>query len=108
VRRALDDAADALDTPTRRRLQQARLRELDALARPTRTRWGYAFGGVAAAGVAAVLGALLWINAPPDVKGTRPPEIALSDIELLSTKDGPELLHRARIFGLARGSRCGL
>lgn len=90
ARRALQRAADDLDAPTRARLRQARYRALDALALPARGSWGYARGGVALAGIVVALSALLWLNAPPELRGARLPETALADLDLLATNDGPE------------------
>lgn len=90
VRQELERGAGDLDAPTRVRLRQARYRALDALVKPARTTWGYAVGGIAAAGIVAALITTLWLNAPPEMKGARVPEIVLTDLDLLTTNDGPE------------------
>ena len=82
-------AAEQLDADTRRRLAQARYAALDALPRARGFGWGYAVGGVAAAGVVAVLASALWLLQPAP---TRAPvaEQALADIDLLATTDAPD------------------
>lgn len=82
-------AAEQLDADTRRRLAQARYAALDALPRARGFRWRYAVGGVAAAGVVAVLVSALGLLQPAP---THAPvaEQALADIDLLATTDGPD------------------
>ena len=89
ARMELATAAEQLDADTRRRLAQARYAALDALPRTRGFGWGYAVGGVAAAGVVAVLASALWLLQPAP---TRAPvaEQALADIDLLATTDGPD------------------
>jgi hypothetical protein len=50
----------------------------------------WSLGGLATAGMAAVLAGLLWFNAPSDLPGPRHPETAGTDMELLATKDNPD------------------
>jgi len=90
ARHALNRSADDLDPATRARLRQARYRALDAVAMRVRRPWRYAVGGAALAAAALALSVTLWLDAPPGLKGARPPEIALVDIDLLATHESPE------------------
>jgi hypothetical protein len=96
ARRTLDAAADGLDELTRARLRAARLRALDADARPDR-RWWIGLGSAVTAGlVALAVGGVLWLRAP---QPPAPLAIAgVDDLELLLRADSPEFFKELEFY----------
>ena len=85
AKRLLDQSVEELDTPTTRRLQQARLQALDA--RPLRSRWAVWAGGLAMAAVG-TLSLSMWLTQPVR---ERPHAPALDDLELITSAENIDL-----------------
>jgi ferric-dicitrate binding protein FerR (iron transport regulator) len=90
ARRALDRAADGIDAITAAKLRAARLRALDTGHPPLwRRRWFLAVGGLAMAGLVAVVAGLLWFT-PPAGTGAAVATADPEDLELLGSQDNPD------------------
>jgi hypothetical protein len=90
ARRELDRAAGDLDMVTAARLRAARLRALDVPRVPRwRHSWLVATGGLAAAGLVAVVAGLLWLS-PPAAPPVNVAAVDAEDVELLDSQESPD------------------